>query len=229
MKKILVAGGSGFLGNYLINEFNKDFLTISLSRSESKKAKISIKCNFLNKKKLQEKLKTLRSHFGQIDCIIFTIGDSKKKKNDILNKFKTNFVTFKIFLNLYCKIYNFKPTKIIVISSVVTEKNFKDAPREYTFSKRALKNYAKKQSKRLSKKKININLISPGNLIIKGNNWSQRLKEDRINTMNYIKKNVPINKFIKPNIIYKTCKLLIDDKENFYTGSNFIIDGGQSL
>jgi nucleoside-diphosphate-sugar epimerase len=229
MKKILVAGGSGYLGSYLINQINKKNYSISLSRSSSKNAKVDIKCNFLNKTSLKSSLKILKKKFTKIDCIIFTIGNSEKKIEDIKEKFRINFLTFRNFLNLYCKIFKFKSTKIIVISSIVTEKNFKDAPRGYTLGKIALKNYVRKQSKKLTSKKININLISPGNIFMTGNNWHQRLKKDKLKTMKYIKKNVPINNFIHPKIIFQTCNLIMQDNDNYYTGSNFIIDGGQSL
>ena len=47
--------------------------------------------------------------------------------------------------------------------------------------------------------------------------------------MNYIFKNVPSKKFIKPDVIFETCKLLSNDDNDSFIGSNFIIDGGQSL
>ena len=230
MKSILVAGGSGKLGGYLINRYKKDFNTISLSRKKSHNANESFNCDFLNKKNVKETLKIVKKKYGRLDAVIFTIGDSKRTvKDDTPNKFKTNFRTFKIFLQSIQEIYKNTPCKIIIISSIVTEKKIKDAPYEYVSSKEALKNYTRRQAKLLVKKKINLNLVSPGNILINGNNWSKRLLKERKNTINYLKKNVPISRFIDPEIIFNTCNLIINDVNNFYTGSNFIVDGGQSL
>ena len=48
-------------------------------------------------------------------------------------------------------------------------------------------------------------------------------------TNKYIEQNVPIKKFIDAKMILETCILIMNDNNNFYSGNNFIIDGGQSL
>ena len=45
--------------------------------------------------------------------------------------------------------------------------------------------------------------------------------------MKYIKKNVPLNDFCKPEQIKDLCDYLLSNSGDFITGSNFIIDGGQ--
>ena len=229
MKKIIVAGGSGFLGEFLLKNFKKKYDTVSLSKSKSINAKENYICNFLVKNQLINCLKKIKKKYVKLDCFIFVIGSSKKNNDDLELKIKTNLITFKNLLDSYCRIFNFNPIKIIVISSIVTEKIILDAPLEYTVSKAALKSYALCKAKELASKKININIISPGNILIEGNNWSKRLKKNKKNTMKYIKNNVPINNFVDGSIIFNTCEMLINDKDNFYTGNNFILDGGQSL
>jgi NAD(P)-dependent dehydrogenase (short-subunit alcohol dehydrogenase family) len=229
MKKIVIAGGSGYLGEYLLKNLNGKFHLISLSKKKSKNTDKNYICNFLNVKNLKKNLIEIKKSFLNLHCIIFVIGDSKKKKNDYQCKINSNFYTFKNLLECYCEVYKFYPVKIIVISSIVTEKIIVDAPIEYSIGKCLLKQYALYKAKEFSRIKININLISPGNILIEGNNWSKKLKKDKKKTTNYIKSNVPIGKFINPEIILKTCELLINDKNNCYTGANFIIDGGQTL
>ena len=46
-------------------------------------------------------------------------------------------------------------------------------------------------------------------------------------TLKYIKKNVPLNDFCKPEQIKDLCDYLLSNSGDFITGSNFIIDGGQ--
>ena len=61
------------------------------------------------------------------------------------------------------------------------------------------------------------------------NNWDKKLKLNKKKTINYIFDNVPSKEFINPDIIFETCKLLSNEDNNSFVGSNFIIDGGQSL
>lgn len=232
MKNIVIAGGSGKLGEYLIKNLKQKNEVISLSRSISKNTKNNYLCNFLNEKKLSKQLKDIKFKFKKLDCIIFTIGNSNKnsyQKDDFFNKMNDNFISFKNLLDLYCKIFKFHKIKIIVISSIVTEKILLDAPIEYSVSKSALRQFALIKAKDLASKNININIISPGNILLEGNNWSKRLKINKELTIKYIKQNVPIKKFIDAKMILETCELIMNDNNNFYTGNNFILDGGQSL
>ena len=232
MKNIVVAGGSGKLGEYLIKNLKQKNKVASLSRSISKNTKKNYLCDFLDEKKLSERLKDIKYNFKKLDCIIFTVGNSKRnndKKDDFLNKLNDNFISFKNLLNQYCKVFKFHKIKIIVISSIVAEKILLDAPIEYSVSKSALKKFALINAKALAPKNININIISPGNILLEGNNWSKRLKKNKVMTNKYIEQNVPIKKFIDAKMILETCILIMNDNNNFYTGNNFIIDGGQSL
>ena len=104
-----------------------------------------------------------------------------------------------------------------------------EAPIEYSVSKAALNFYCKIKSKQLIKHDIKLNVISPGNILMRNNNWGKKIKINKRKVMNYIFKNVPSRKFISPEEIYEICKILIiKDKLNFF-GSNLIIDGGQTL
>ena len=75
--------------------------------------------------------------------------------------------------------------------------------------------------------KIKINVISPGNILLDGNVWDKKIKKDKKGTLKYIKKNVPLNDFCKPEQIKDLCDYLLSNSGDFITGSNFIIDGGQ--
>ena len=115
-----------------------------------------------------------------------------------------------------------------MISSIAAIKII-DAPIEYSISKSALNHYCQIKAKELSKFKIRLNIISPGNILNKDNNWYFKKKNNKKKVMNYIKKNVPLENFCKPEQIYELCDLLIDDRGSFFQGSNIVMDGGQTL
>lgn len=233
-KKILIAGASKNLGKYLSEALSKNYQIISTSRNVNVKKKNSYICDFTSADNTKNFLLRIKNKYPDLNCIIYTIGDSKNYKTSnfkekIYKKFETNFLTFYYLLEFYCEVFKFKPIKFIIFSSIVTEKTILDAPIEYASFKSALNTYAKYKAKQLASKNISINIISPGNILLNGNNWAKRLKSDKLKTLNYIKKNVPLNKFVDAQTLLDICIFLINDKKNIVTGSNIIVDGGQSL
>jgi len=73
-----------------------------------------------------------------------------------------------------------------------------------------------------------INSISLGNIMFPGSLWEKKLKEEPLKTKKYINSNVPTKKFGQIDDVYQICNYLINQKNNYVTGSNFIIDGGQT-
>ena len=54
------------------------------------------------------------------------------------------------------------------------------------------------------------------------------MQKDRKKTKQYVKNNVPINKFGSTEDIFEVCKMLSENKSKFITGSLFKLDGGQT-
>ena len=81
-------------------------------------------------------------------------------------------------------------------------------------------------SNEVAKYNIRINTISPGNVMFKGSTWDKKYKVNKNAIQKYIKNNVPLNCFIKPNDISQAVIFLENSKH--ITGTNIIIDGGQT-
>jgi len=96
-------------------------------------------------------------------------------------------------------------------------------------AKSALNFYAQMKAKDLSKNGIKINILLPGNILMKNNNWSKKIKDNQKQVKKYIKENVPLNKFCRPEQIAEMCDYLFGNSGDYVTGSKFIIDGGESL
>ena len=74
-----------------------------------------------------------------------------------------------------------------------------------------------------------LNLLLPGNILMKGNNWSKKLKKNKTLTNSYIKKNVPLGRFISPIEIALYIEYYFNAEIKNLTGSEFVIDGGEVL
>lgn len=233
MKKILIIGSSKNLGNHLYKKFSKNSKVIRLSSSlKTNKTKNIYNCNLLSFHEIKITMLEIKKKYGELDGIIFTTGKSNfdKKLNSqsrFIQSFNINFITFANFIDGYLKYYKLK-TNIIAISSIAGLKNI-GAPDEYSIAKNALNFYCKILAKSLIKKKIVINVISPGNIMQKGNLWDKKLKNSKYKTLKYIKDNVPSNNFVNPDDIYNFCNQIIFFNKSNLVGQNLVIDGGQVL
>jgi len=235
-KTILITGSSKNLGNYLTKFYlEKKFKVIGITKkSKSIINQNTYMCDLSNPSKTNNVLKKIKKKFKKIDLIISCAGASKKtyKKKETMKdwvfSFNNNFFCFTNLLDAYLKIYGHKTTKIIVISSIASDKITK-APITYSVAKSALNFYAQMKAKDLAQNNIKINIVLPGNILMESNNWSKKLKKNYREVKRYIKKNVPLNEFCKPNQIAEICDYLLNESGDNITGSKFIIDGGESL
>ena len=235
-KTVLITGASKNLGNYLTKFYlEKNFTVIGITKkSKSKINKNNYLCDLSDAKKIEKTLKKIKKKYKNINLIIACAGASKKTYNktetikDWKFAFNNNFFCFTNLLDSYLKIYKKKSTKIIVISSIASSKITK-APITYSVAKSALNFYAQMKAKDLSKNDIKINILLPGNILMKNNNWSKKIKDNQKQVKKYIKENVPLNKFCRPEQIAEMCDYLFGNSGDYVTGSKFIIDGGESL
>jgi 3-oxoacyl-[acyl-carrier protein] reductase len=237
-QNIVVSGASKNLGKFIAEQFAKEGHNIfSISRStltKSYKHIYNIKCNLLKINQVNSSLKKIKKKFKKIDAIILCAGDSKKyyQKNeqnkDWERSFENNFYVCTNLIESYLKIFNYHKTKIIIFSSIAGIK-VTNAPITYSVAKAGLNFYAKYKAKELSEYNINLNVISPGNIIMKNNNWGKKLINNKKRILNYIRQNVPLNTFCRPEELFNLCKYLLTENNSAITGSNFIIDGGETL
>jgi len=236
-KTILVCGASKNLGRFIAEQFaNEQHNVFSISRSNVKIFKNikHVKCNLLKINQININLKKIRNQLKKIDAIILCAGDSKRyyRKNetykDWLRSFNNNFFVCTNLIESYLKVFNYHSTRIVIISSIAGIK-VTGAPITYSVAKAGLNFYSKYKAKELAKYNINLNVISPGNIIMKNNNWDKKLKKNKNNILNYIKNNVPLNRFCNPNEIFDLCKYLSIGDSAGVTGSNFIVDAGETL
>lgn len=238
MKKILITGSTKGLGLIIANEIGKKNKIALNSRKKIKKKKWTFPIavgDMSNEKQSKNVLKKAVKALGSLDVLICNAGQSKSavtgKEN--ITHWKKSFNN-----NFFCAVNSIKAAipylrktrgSIICISSICGIEYINGAPITYSTSKAALNFYVKNYSKYLAKHEININLISPGNIMFKNSLWERKLKKNKNKTLNYIKSNVPMNKFGNPDLIIDVINLLIKKDSKFITGSNIVLDGGQTI
>lgn len=235
-KNVLISGGSRGLGFELVKRFSASSNVTVLSR---KKHYLKNNINhhsvdLSNYNSALKVFKNLRKKIKKFDTIICCTGSGKKISNDEINKkvleeyFDINFYTVSNLISSYLKTYNKQKTSIIVISSIASKKII-EAPIGYSISKLSLDYLVKILAKNLAKNQINLNLISPGNILINNNSWDKRLKNNKAKTKKYINQNVPTKSFVSASEIFNIIQMILKSDSKNITGSDFIVDGGQSL
>lgn len=241
-KIILITGSSGLLGKNLTLKFlNEGHNVIGFDLTNN----IKNKNFYFNKVDLSKERQIIKAmnyffkKFKKIDVIINNAAYSPY--SDFLSR---NYKEFKksVDINLYAPFLiiqnyykNFKKYKningnIINIASIygvispnmeIYDNKKKVNSEIYGATKAGLIQLTKYFGNIFAKENISVNAISPGGIINK-----------KIQSINFIKrysKNVPQKRMAKIDEILELISYLVNKKENYTTGHNFIIDGGLSI
>jgi 3-oxoacyl-[acyl-carrier protein] reductase len=177
--------------------------------------------------------KNILSKYKNIDILICNVGSGTPLKN-ISSSSETwnHYLAFNLFSTTNV-IDTFLPLmnngKVLAISSICGSDLIIDAPIEYSVAKAALNHYMQLLALKYAKFGHMFNVITPGNVNFPESRWSEKLKEDKVGTLNYIKENVPLGVFVEPNEIANLAYYLTSSANKSITGSIIPIDGGQGL
>ena len=235
-KTIFITGSTKGIGLEIAKKFkNEKFFVITNSRKKKLKGNnfFYIKGDLSKLPEVKNICKKLKK-FKRLDVLVCNVGfgqykyDEFPKLKEIKHSLDHNFFSCFLILNELRNFLIKSKTKIICISSIAGSEILRKAPIGYSISKSLLNNYLKHISKSFAKHGVRINTISPGNILFDGSTWDKKMRKNKINTLRYIKENVPLNKFGSPKDVANAVFFLSSDDNNFITGSNLLIDGGQT-
>jgi 3-oxoacyl-[acyl-carrier protein] reductase len=174
--------------------------------------------------------------FGSINHLVCNVGSGKSKTGldesitEFRNMFEINFFNAVMLTKelLPSIINNKSKNKSITFISSIAGIEYLDCPISYSCAKSSLNVFSKSLSKTLGPNSIRVNTISPGNIFFEGSTWDKEINKDERLTKEYIKNNVPLNKFGSTDDIAQLVQYIISEKSSFLTGSNLVIDGGQN-
>lgn len=243
-KKIIITGSSRGIGlaiakkllnescNVVLNGRNpKNFIKLKKEINNIKYVLGDFSNPIQSKKIINKSVKIL----GGLDVLICNIGESKsclpnqEYYKEWQKMFSQNFFSATNAIESAKKNLIKSKGSIICISSICGNEYIKGAPITYSTAKAALNFYVKSLSHYLSYLGVKINVISPGNILFSGSVWDKKMKKNKNKTKSLIKQNVPLNKFGSTEDVTELVSYLVSNKSKFITGSNFVVDGGQTI
>lgn len=116
---------------------------------------------------------------------------------------------------------------VVCVSSIVGLEVIEGAPVTYSAAKAALNAYVQGIARPLALDGIRVNAVAPGNIMVPGGVWDQRLLEDREGVSAMIQREVAMRRFGRAEEIADVVVFLASARASFVTGSIYAVDGGQ--
>jgi 3-oxoacyl-[acyl-carrier protein] reductase len=238
-KTVFISGSSKGIGFNLAKKFLENEYEVLINGSNLKnlkKASLALdNCNYYLADLTDEtKIKSLRDKLikqkKKIDILICNYGDSDKLKThiDLNYAYKSNFFSTTNLIFSLKKLFNKKFSNIICFSSICGKYVIPEAPIGYSLAKSSINHFVKLINYHPEFKNIKVNSIALGNVMFKGSLWEKKIKKNQKQTLKFIKKNVPNNKFVTIDDIYTLCSFLINKNNQSLTGSTIVLDNGQN-
>jgi 3-oxoacyl-[acyl-carrier protein] reductase len=171
--------------------------------------------------------------FGRVDVLVNNVGGSNWKPfvehsdEDWRNIIDLNFFAAIRMCRRVVPLMEQQGTGSIVMISSIWGREL-GGPSSYNATKAAEIGLAKNLAKELAPKGIRVNTVAPGSILFPGGGWDQRQKADPEGMATFVKQNLPLGRFGRPEEIAHVVAFLSSERASLLTGACINVDGCQS-
>jgi NAD(P)-dependent dehydrogenase (short-subunit alcohol dehydrogenase family) len=246
--ELVIIGGSGLIGNEIINKFlkkNKAVLNLDIINRINKNNNYYFKKFDMTSNRLKNNLENVFEMYtyprvfidcSYIDKTYFKNASIEKISKNQLDLILKKWLSSTVVISSYI-LNNMKKNKIkgsvILTSSIygivaqdtnVYKKTRIESNIAYTLVKSSINNLVKNAAVRFGEFDIRVNSVCPGGVYsIKDKNF-----RDKNFIKNYLSK-VPLKRFASSTDLADAYFFLSSDKSSYITGINLLVDGGYTL
>ena len=246
-KNIIIFGGANGVGLYLAHNLIKNgakIIIVCKSTQNIKNVKsflgeslykiVVTDCFKFDNSKIHKMCKTFFK--SKIDHLVTFVGTGKvsfempKNLKEWKNVFDKNFFVNVNIVNEFTKYFrkSKRLSSSIIFTAAIAGIERLQAPMTYSIAKSALIAYSNHLSEKMLEKKIRVYCVSPGNIFFKKGRWEEIIKKNKRGVKQFIKQNVGLKRFGKPEEIAYVYQNLMNPNNSFMIGANIIVDGLQS-
>jgi NAD(P)-dependent dehydrogenase (short-subunit alcohol dehydrogenase family) len=236
-KVAVITGGNSGIGYATAKKLSKDGVQVIITgrRKEAiEKAASALNVTGLiaDQSSLQavEKLVAeVASRFGKIDMLLINAGITKFATIELMTENVFDEIMNVNFKGAYFTLSKFIPilndnASVVLLSSTSATISPQSAS-VYAASKAAINAVMKISALELAPRKIRVNAVSPGPIateIMDKIGLDNNMEAQMINS-------IPLSRFGNPDEVADLIAYVSSESASFITGSNFLIDGGQSI
>jgi len=172
--------------------------------------------------------------FGTIDIVVGNVGSGTAKGGwqlqgtDWDEVLRCNLVGSMLLTTAALDYMSAKGAGNVVLTSSIAGLEAINAPVSYSAAKAALGSAVKSLSRLAGPNGVRVNAVAPGNILFPGGSWEKKLTERRDFFENYVRTEVPMQRFGKPEEIADAVVFLASNRASFITGACLVVDGGQT-
>jgi 3-oxoacyl-[acyl-carrier protein] reductase len=187
-----------------------------------------------NPKVVAEMKKKLFARWKHLDVLVNNLGSGRPLNTNKLEISEwQRFMNLNVYgglnvLNTFLPVMKKRKKGSIVMIASITGIQRSTAPYGYSAAKASVISLVKNLSAELAGFQIRVNAVAPGNVYFKNGRWQEIISENPKVISNYIKKDIPLKRFAKPEEIASAVVFLASPISSFTTGACLVVDGGET-
>jgi 3-oxoacyl-[acyl-carrier protein] reductase len=182
----------------------------------------------------EQALSLVQTRFGGLDAVVANVGSGTARSgwdlspDDWQTALTTNLLgSITLASKAMSRLIARGGGSITFISSIAGIEAI-NAPIGYSAAKAAGLSAMKSLARLAGPQGVRVNAVAPGNVLFPGGSWERKLMEWRQFFEEYIRTEVPLQRFARPEEIADAVVFLASERASFITGACLVVDGGQT-